>query len=138
MKKNKLFRITIGLLMISMMVIPVFGPSIVGAADIVSDVCSQPTATGEAPSVCNDNLAGSDNNPITGPEGIATKGVQLFVFALAVTAIIVLMINAVRMITANGDANSVNSARNGILYAVIGLVIAMSGQVIVTFILSKL
>jgi FtsH-binding integral membrane protein len=36
-----------------------------------------------------------------------------------------------RFITANGDANSISAARNMIIYAVIGLVIAVLAQFIV-------
>lgn len=138
MSKKKVIRL--GLAIFFIYAIGMFvttGYNSVFAAEIVSDVCSQPTATGEAPAVCRDNLANSSDNPIVGPNGIVTKGVQLFVFILGVTAIFVIMINAVKMITAGGDANRVSSARNGVIYAAVGLIIAMSAQIIVTFVLSK-
>lgn len=137
MIKKLLFTFGFGLFLLLTAACFTPGHSVVQAAEIISDVCSQPTATGEVPSVCRDNLAGSSDNPIVGPNGIITKGVQLFVIIIGVTAIFVIMINAVRLITSKGDSNSVSSARNGIIYAAVGLVIALSAQVVVTFILSK-
>lgn len=111
----------------------------VSAADIVGDVCSQDTGSGDVPSVCKDNLSGTEaSNPLTGPNGIITKGLQIFVVILGITAVVVFMINGLKLITSGGDANAVKTARNGVLYAIIGLVIAMSGQLIVSLILSKI
>lgn len=114
-------------------------PRVVSAANVVNDICAQPTGSGETPAVCKDNLSGSGaSNPITGPDGIVTKGLQIFVIVLGLTAVVVLMINAVRFITSGGDANSTKTARNGVLYAAIGLVIALSGQLIVSLVISKI
>lgn len=103
-------------------------------------ICSSKTATGSAPDICKDNLAtkGNDSNPILGKNGFLTIGIKIFTFILGVVAIFVLMINGVRMMTASGDSNSINTARNGVIYALIGLVIAFSAQMLVTFVLNKL
>lgn len=103
-------------------------------------VCSKSTATGDAPDICKDNLAskGNDSNPVLGKNGFLTIGIKIFTFVLGVVAVFVLMINGVRMMTASGDPNSINTARNGVIYALIGLVIAFSAQMLVTFVLNKL
>lgn len=115
----------------------------VRAVEILPDkqgVCSDETATGAKPDICKDNLSTADDtsNPILGKDGILTTGIKIFTLILGVVTIFVLMINGVRMMTAAGDPNSINSARNGIIYALIGLVIAISAQMLVTFVLNKL
>lgn len=116
---------------------------VVHAIEILPDkqgVCSDKTATGAKPDICNDNLSKSDDssNPILGKNGILTTGIKIFTLVLGIVTVFVLMINGVRMMTAAGDPNSINSARNGVIYALIGLVIAFSAQMLVTFVLNKL
>jgi intracellular septation protein A len=54
---------------------------------------------------------------------------------MAVVAILIIVIAGLRYILANGDAQAMSKAKNTIIYALIGLVIAMSGFSIVTFVL---
>lgn len=112
----------------------VFAP-LAGAVDITSGVCK---ATAEQPAVCKDADAGRASNPLLGKDGIVTTGIKIFILAVGVISIFVMVINGTKMITSNGDANSVSKARNGIIYAVIGLVIALSAQVIVATVINKL
>lgn len=135
----KYFRNTL-LLLTSLFMIGVFVAPSVSAVDVLTPVCGSDTATGSSPEVCKDNQtnASNDQNPLVGKDGIITKAIQIIMLVLGVAAIFVLLINAVRLITGGSDPNSVSSARNGIIYAAVGLVIAASGQVIVTFVLSKL
>ena len=139
--KNKVTLIILSFIML-LGLFGVFSPA-AHAVEILPNaqgVCSTDTATGNKPEICKDNLSTADNNsnPILGKNGILTTGIKLFTVVLGVVAIFVLMINGVRMMTAAGDPNSVNSARNGVLYALIGLVIAFSAQMLVTFVLNKL
>ncbi len=61
-----------------------------------------------------------------------------FVFALAgIIALLMISIAAFRYVISRGDPENTKKAKNTILYAVVGLVIAMSGYGIVTFVFSK-
>ena len=55
----------------------------------------------------------------------------------AIIAIITVIIGGMRYITSGGDASNVSSAKNTILYALIGLVIIAFAQVIVQFVLER-
>jgi hypothetical protein len=60
------------------------------------------------------------------------------VFALAAgVALVILMLAALKYITSRGDPSAVAKAKNTILYAVIGLVIAASAFSIVSFVVKK-
>ncbi len=52
--------------------------------------------------------------------------------------IIALIANGLRMVLANGDSNAVASARSGIVYALIGVIIIVLAQAIVVFVLSRI
>jgi hypothetical protein len=48
-----------------------------------------------------------------------------------------IIIGGFRYITSGGDSGSVSSAKNTVLYAIVGLIIVALAQVIVRFVLSK-
>lgn len=63
--------------------------------------------------------------------------VNIISVIVGVAAVIMIIINGLRFITSSGDANGVSAAKNGIIYAIVGLVIVALAQVIVRFVLTK-
>jgi hypothetical protein len=57
---------------------------------------------------------------------------------LAATAVIIMMIAALKYVTSLGDPQGVAKAKNTIIYAAVGLVIAASAFSIVTFVVKSL
>jgi hypothetical protein len=57
---------------------------------------------------------------------------------LAVVAVLFVVIAALKFVTASGDPQEVAKARNTIIYALVGLVIAISAEVFVAFVLNKI
>lgn len=62
---------------------------------------------------------------------------QLLFGILAVIAVIIIVIAGIRFITESTNPQETAKARNAIIYAVVGLAIALSGQLIVTFVLNR-
>ena len=56
---------------------------------------------------------------------------------VGVVAVIMIIIGGLKYITSSGDSNNVSSAKNTILYAIIGLVVVVLAQVIVRFVVTK-
>ena len=56
---------------------------------------------------------------------------------IGVASVVMIIIGGFKYITAAGDSNSINSAKNTILYAIIGLVVAALAQVIVQVVLRE-
>lgn len=54
-----------------------------------------------------------------------------------IIAVIMIIIGGFKFLTAGGDSNSVSSARNTIIYAIVGLIVIAFAQVIVRFVLQK-
>src|ERR1700689_3149713 len=52
-------------------------------------------------------------------------------------SVLIIVIAGLRFILANGDPQTIAKARNTIIYAAVGLAIAVSGQIIVTFVLNN-
>ena len=82
-------------------------------------------------SICNGNTASTKINKIV------SSVISILSIIIGIAAVIVLMVQGLRFIVSGGDPASVTSARNAILYAVIGIIIAVSAQLLVHFVLSK-
>lgn len=67
----------------------------------------------------------------------ATKVINVFSFVVGIAAVIMIMVGGFKYITSQGDANSISSAKNTILYAIVGLVIVAFAQVIVRYVIGR-
>ena len=56
---------------------------------------------------------------------------------VGIVAVIMVIIGGFKYVTSNGDSNSIQSAKNTIVYAIVGVIIAALAQVIVRFVLKK-
>lgn len=80
----------------------------------------------------------NQQNPLFGPKGIITRAIQLLIVAVGVAAVIMIIIGGIKYIVASGDPSNVESARNTVYFALIGLVIALVAQAIVSLVLRRL
>lgn len=76
------------------------------------------------------------------PQSGASSGnlqhlIQIALGILAVVAVLIIVLGALSFVTTEGDPQKVSKARETIVYALIGLVIVVSAEVIVTFVLGK-
>jgi hypothetical protein len=62
--------------------------------------------------------------------------VRILSYILGAAAIIVIIIGGFKFITSGGDANKVSSAKSTIVYALIGLAIAVFAQFLVHFVIN--
>ncbi|MDQ3158533.1 MAG: hypothetical protein M3P98_00115 [bacterium] len=93
------------------------------------DVCTDETKDS---SVCNSTNV---NNPVN---YLLVDIIQILVLATGIISVFVIMVAGFRYITSSGDPATLNSAKNQIIFALIGLAIAMSGQLIVSFVLNRI
>ena len=83
-----------------------------------------------------DNAGGTVNNFNIGTA--ITNIVNIMLYALGAIAVIMIVVGGIRYTTSNGDSNGIQSAKNTILYAVAGLVVAILAYAIVNFVVSNL
>lgn len=69
---------------------------------------------------------------------IIKQVVNIFSLVVGVVAVIMIIVGGLKYITSGGDSSSVSSAKNTILYAIIGLVIVALAQFIVRFVFARL
>lgn len=64
--------------------------------------------------------------------------INLLLFIIGAIAVIMIIIGGIKYTTSNGDQAQVTSAKNTILYAIVGLVVAIMAYAIVNFVVDKL
>lgn len=87
-------------------------------------------------------LAGGTANceePTTGPSVNSTVKlvVSVLSFIVGVAAVIMIIVGGFKYITSGGDSSSTASAKNTILYALVGLIVAVLAQVLVRFVINQ-
>ena|SRR5690348_4830464 len=70
-------------------------------------------------------------------QGIITTGINIFSVIVGIVAVIMIIVGGFKYITSGGDSGNVSSAKNTIIYAVIGLVVVALAQFFVQFVLNK-
>jgi len=74
--------------------------------------------------------------PLVQANGASVTSIFQLVFGfIGALAVLIIVIAGLRFILANGDPQTISKARNTIIYAAVGLAIAVSAEVIVTFVL---
>ncbi len=62
--------------------------------------------------------------------------INILSWIVGIVAVFMLIIGGMKFILSSGDANGIQSARNTIIYALVGVVVAALAQVMVRFVLS--
>lgn len=73
-----------------------------------------------------------------GDTGVFKQVTNTILYIVGIVAVIMLIIGGIRYVTSGGDSKKVTDAKNTVLYAIIGLVIAFLAFAIVNFVISAL
>jgi hypothetical protein len=91
---------------------------------------------------CNgDKAPGTDSTAICGDKreatGIVKQLIDVFLYAIGILSVIMIVFSGLKYVNSRGDAESVKSAKNTLLYAVVGLIVAMLAFTIVNFVVGR-
>lgn len=85
-----------------------------------------------------DSSKGDDQQEnLFGPEGIFKTITNVLLYIIGAISVIMLIIGGIRYTVSNGDSAAVTSAKNTILYAVIGIVVAILAYALVNFVITS-
>ncbi len=100
-------------------------------------LCDDPN---NRPGVCDevDSNKSATDNVLVGPDGIITNIIDALSYVVGIISLIMIIIGGFMYIFSGGNPESAARATKTVLYAVIGLVVALSAQAIVIFVLSQL
>jgi hypothetical protein len=115
---------------VSLGLLAILAPATVSAApvDVFQNCSSQST-------VCNNSGA---RNQIFGSSGIFSRVISTLFVVIGLIAVLIIIIGGLRYVLSAGDQNAVNSAKNTILYAVIGLAISIMAYAIVNYVIGNI
>ncbi|MCL2037518.1 pilin [Candidatus Saccharibacteria bacterium] len=71
-----------------------------------------------------------------GPQALIPRAINLMLFVVGILAIFMLIWGGIRYVISGGNQEKVKDAKNTILYAIIGLVVAILGYAIVSWVVS--
>ena len=138
---HKIKSYVLALFSILTLALPVIAPIAVYAAsgcgnnNIASNVADGATTASGAPT---DTINCTASNVGTGSIGtLAASIVKIFSLIVGAVSVIMIIYGGFRYITSGGDSNRVGSAKNTLIYAVIGLLIVALAQLIVHFVLNQ-
>lgn len=129
----KRLRIQISLLLVTLGAVPLLATTPVGAiASPLTKACQTNGAGGTA--LCQDAKQ-------TGPNklnGILKTVIDILLLIVGLVAVLFIVIGGMRYVFSAGDAAAAKSAKNTIIYALIGLLLAILSYGIINFVLSRL
>lgn len=122
---NKVTKVFIGLAVA--LVIGVSTLAVTQSAHAIDvDPCKNTVNTGFA--LCNDKAT---------PEDVIKTVINILLFLIGAVAVVVIIIAGLRYTTSGGNANGVSAAKNMLLYAVVGLIVAIFAFAIVNWIVFR-
>ena len=83
-------------------------------------------------------VGGSNSSATLQVDEIVLAVVNWLLFAVGVISVIMLIVGGIKYATSAGDSNKVTSAKNTIMYAIIGLAVAVLAFAIVGFVMNTL
>lgn len=81
---------------------------------------------------------GQPSSLFGGANAIIPRVINIMLFIVGILAVIMMIYGGIRYVLSGGDNNKVKDAKNTILYAIVGLVVAILGYAIVGWIVSIL
>ena len=75
---------------------------------------------------------------LIGATGVFTRITNTVLFAVGIISVVMLIYGGLRYIISGGDSKKVTDAKNTIMYAIIGLIIAILSYAIVNFVISAI
>lgn len=99
--------------------------------DPLGTVCDDPVTAKDSPTC---QSVSPNKNPLTGPEGTLVRISRMIAIITGMIAIIVMIIAGIRYVTSGGDAQKIANAKNTIVGAIIGIIVIVMAQAIITYV----
>lgn len=135
MIKNKIQRILSGLLVVPLMML---GFVLAASPALAADCAGGNVDVNGSDPLKSGTACAKGNGQTSSITNVFKTVVNILLFIVGAVAVIMLVIGGLRYVTSNGDQNAVTGAKNTILYAIIGIVVAFLAFAAVTFVTDQL
>lgn len=110
--------------------------SVAHAVNPLDEACGLSGASGA--SLCEENTATKGKDRVTGTGGIIPTIFKWVVRLVGIVSIIMIMVGGFRYITSGGDTSAIKGAKETIIYALVGLIVAGFAGAILNFVLDRI
>jgi hypothetical protein len=126
----------------ALLIVPALALGVTAAANVVStSVANAASCTTDA----SGGLSGGANcaqganqqSDLFGSNGVFKTITNVLLFVIGAISVIMLIIGGIRYVVSGGDSSAVTSAKNTILYAIVGIVVAILAYALVNFVISS-
>lgn len=116
----------------ALLIIPVLALSVVALSPLVAPANAQsPIQSGI------DSAKGAGTaDKLLGEGSVFTNVINILLIAIGLISVVMIIIGGIRYAVSGGESGAVTSAKNTILYAVVGLVVAFLAYALVNWVLS--
>ncbi len=80
----------------------------------------------------------STTDKLFGEGSLWNSILNVFTYIIGAVAVLMMLVGAFRYVTSSGDASQVSAAKNTIMYSAVGIVVAISANALVNFVLTNL
>lgn len=123
--RMQIFLVGLGVVLIALLCIS----SVAYAVDPFKDVCAQ---GGGDSAVCTSRKT---TDPVSEAIGNVTS---ILALVAGIISVIYVVVGGFKYITSNGDSSAIATAKSTIIYALVGLVVALMARPLINFVLGKL
>jgi hypothetical protein len=110
-------------------------PAVAQAKDPFEDACTTTQGSGDS-TVCRSR--NQTTNPLIGSSGVLNRIIDFMSIVGGIMVTIVVVIGGFKYITSDGDSSKISSAKNTIIYGLIGLAVIVLARIIVSVVVSRI
>ncbi len=129
--------------LMSLMLVPAFAlsaalvaaPATVGAGEAGACPTGEKVTGIKGAADCAKSADQSEN--LIGESGAFTTITNILIFIVGAISVIMLVIGGVRYTISGGDSSAITSAKNTILYAIVGIIVSILAFAIVNFVINQ-
>ena len=118
----------------TLLVVPalVLGLGLLGAVPASADCDAQGGIGGAINESCTKGKG--QQTDLVGNQGIVTQIINIMLFVIGILCVIMIIFGGIRYVTSSGEKTKVDNAKNTIIYAVVGLVVAIVAYALVNWV----
>jgi type IV secretory pathway VirB2 component (pilin) len=111
-----------------------YGVSLLASPDAVSAASSPLSMVASAADEAQSGVDAVNSGNDTSLEDMITSVINVLLYIAGIIAVIMIIVGGIKYMTSSGDSSGISSAKNTVLYAIIGLVLVILAFAIVNWV----
>lgn len=113
-------------------------PAIALSVGVVVPVFQSSVAHAQIGAGVNATSNAAKTGNVSSADDLITTIINMLLYIIGAVSVIMIIYGGFKYVTSGGDSSGVTSAKNTILYAIIGLIVAVLAYIVVNFVLKQL